>query len=281
MPAIQPEKHSAIAAAQRDFAAMLLAPLPQGPRQTHAWPGLERAAYPNTSRAALGLRIYRNNVVYSLVQALRAQFPLVEKIVGAAFFGALARDHVLASPPREAALTFYGTSLPEFIAASPACSALPYLPDIARLELLCQYALHAADADALDPQRLAALAPEALEDARFTLHPSAALIASRYPLEQIRQTALREDAPALQLTAGQPEHLLVYRPFVEVLVAALDPPAFLLLRQLQQELTLSEAWRHVQEALELDTSEFVPLFAGLLRLGVLAKIQSNHEEATQ
>jgi hypothetical protein len=279
MPASQPEAYAAIAAAQREFAALLLVPQPLAPQATHAWPGLELAAYPDASRAALGLRIYRNNVLYSLVQALRAQFPLVETLVGTAFFGALARDYVFHAPPRDASLTFYGATLPDFIAAAPACRELPYLADVARLELLCQYALHAADAAVLDPRELSTFAPERLGALRFNLHPSAALLASPYPLERIRQTALREDAPALELAAQEPAYLLVHRPVADVLVAALQPATFMLLQRLQQGQTLEAAWHHVQAALTLATADFIPLFAGVLQLAVLTSIHSDTGES--
>jgi hypothetical protein len=105
-------------------------------------------------RQRLGLRVYRNNVLYSLCEVLRARFPAVARVVGPAFFGALTRDSVRAAPPREPGLTSYGEALATFIESSPHCAGLPWLAALARLEWLCQRALHAADSPPLSPARL-------------------------------------------------------------------------------------------------------------------------------
>jgi Putative DNA-binding domain len=73
------------------------------------------------------LAIYRNNVVHNYYEALRAVFPVVERLVGEEFFGHAARRYALACPSRSGDIQAYGESFPEFLAALPGASGLPYL----------------------------------------------------------------------------------------------------------------------------------------------------------
>ena len=80
--------------------------------------------------------VYRNTVAHSMSKALARRFPTVLRLVGTAFFKATARIFVADHPPRSAILHEYGTELPDFWASFPPVAKVPYLADIARLEVL-------------------------------------------------------------------------------------------------------------------------------------------------
>src|SRR5438105_4199994 len=61
-------------------------------------------------------RVYRNNIVASLTEALSDMFPAVCRIVGEDFFRAMARTYLLANPPVSPILLGYGGSFADFIA---------------------------------------------------------------------------------------------------------------------------------------------------------------------
>src|SRR5262245_42138387 len=79
------------AQARDDFAAALLDPDRPVPAALTAHNGV----HPRKRFA-----VYRNNVVVSLINALRTRFPATEAILGAEFFFATARSFVAAHPPR-------------------------------------------------------------------------------------------------------------------------------------------------------------------------------------
>ena len=79
------------------------------------------------------LAVHRNNMIAGLVNVLKGRFPVVEKIVGEEFFGAMAGAFVRECPPRSPVLASYGDELPEFIAAFAPARDLAYLADVARL----------------------------------------------------------------------------------------------------------------------------------------------------
>src|SRR5215471_6376733 len=56
--------------------------------------------------------VYRNNVTVSLIDALAAIYPAVQRITGVDFFRAMARFHVRAAPPSSPLLLEYGHDFP-------------------------------------------------------------------------------------------------------------------------------------------------------------------------
>lgn len=194
-----------------------------------------------SARVAAGLDIYRNNVTVSLIDSLADIFPAVQALVGTRFFRGLAREFLRAHPPQEARLAAYGKALPDFIAAFPPAAQLPYLADVARVELTWLAAYHAADAAPLPAERWAAEDPDGLLGKRVTLHPSLDWVESRFPVTAIFEANRSDgDHPEIDLTAG-PETALVLRPdwSVNVLAAPVGMGAFL--SQLTAGATLAES----------------------------------------
>ena len=160
--------------------------------------------------------VYRNNVAVSLTEALEAAFPTVRRIVGEAFFKAMAGVFLRAHPPASPRLAQYGAEMPGFLESFPPVAHLGYLPDVARLENALRAAYHAADIAPVGP---GALPPgAALMGARVTLAPAVAVIRSRWPLHAIWRFNREPGAPR---PAAAAEDVLVTRP-------GLDPRADLL-----------------------------------------------------
>ncbi|MBV8962827.1 MAG: putative DNA-binding domain-containing protein [Hyphomicrobiales bacterium] len=129
--------------------------------------------------------IYRNNVLFGLSGALTARYPAAEKVVGAEFFGAMAREFVVGHPPTSPVLLDYGEGFAEFVETFEAASELAYLPDLIRLEDLRTRAFHAADASPLEARQIAAVPPEKLSELVLVLHPAAAIMRSPHPVVTI------------------------------------------------------------------------------------------------
>jgi len=89
--------------------------------------------------------VHRNNLIVSLADALADTYPVVQEMVGEEFFRAMAREFVSVQPPTSPVLAHYGAGFAEFIADFPPAAGLPYLPDLARLELMRVEVYHAAD----------------------------------------------------------------------------------------------------------------------------------------
>lgn len=146
-----------------------------------------------------------------LTTALRLSYPAVHRLVGADFFEGTARSFIERHPPECACLDDYGAEFPYFLSGFAPASSLPYLPDVARLEWAVGRALHAADAEPLDPRRLAALGDAERARVTFLPHPSLAFVQVRHPADDIWRAVLEEDDASLSAIdpAASPAWLLV------------------------------------------------------------------------
>lgn len=220
---------------QMDFAAALLDPALPSPAGLRAWNGSDP-----TARFA----VYRNNVVSSLIDALAETFPVAQALVGEEFFRAMASVFVRSHPPKSRLLAFYGNDFPSFIEAFEPAQTLPYLADVARLEMARVRAYHAMDAEPVAPALVqAALSrPDQLPDLRLRLHPSTQVIESSHAVVSI--WAAHQDEAGLDLGAvdvAQPEQALILRPALDVIVIRLDPGGASLCDALQGGMPLGEA----------------------------------------
>lgn len=195
---------------------------------------------PDPSEVAQRFKVYRNNVHQSLTRTLAAAFPVVEQLVGKAFFAGLARAFITASPPRDPVLLRWGADFAGFLAQFSPVAHLPYLPDLARLEYARGQASHAADAAPIAPDALRTDTPEAL---RLVLHPSVTLFTSAQPAVQIWR-AHQPDAPRGPITSGPDRALIARRPDFGVVVEPLDAGTHAVLAALQEGCTLGTAARH-------------------------------------
>lgn len=219
------------AAIQTDFAHALLDPDLPPPDAVTAHTG---------RRPQKRFAVYRNNVVVSLINALRAKFPATGRIVGADFFAGMAQLFVTARPPRSKILHTYGDDFGDFIAAFEPAAAVPYLADVARLEAARTRAYHAADAESLAPAAFAGIPPHAIGALRLTLHPSLQVLRSRHPVV----TIWAMNAGEMELgpvDAAAAEDALVLRPALEVIVRSLPPGGAAFLQGLADDMTLAEA----------------------------------------
>ncbi|MCF6368881.1 HvfC/BufC N-terminal domain-containing protein [Rhizobium halophilum] len=198
---------------QQRFAAGLMKPESALPEGLTSW---------NCRQPKVRYDVYRNNVMVSLRRALASRFPAAEMIVGEDFFAAMADIFICEHPPRSPLLFLYGDDFPDFAAAFPPAQSVPYLADVMRLEIGRGRAYHAADVAPLDPARLAAVAPDDLAAVRFTLHPSATVLRSAFPVVTIWAMNAGE-APVAPISDWTPEDALVIRPHLTVEVLRLPP----------------------------------------------------------
>jgi len=190
-------------------------------------------------RADRRFAVYRNNVAASLIAALAARFPVVERLVGDEFFRGLAHAYALREPPFSPLLIHYGETFPAFIEAFEPARPLPYLGGVARLELARGRAYHAADAVPLARAVFAGLPEGAIGGCSVSLHPSVTIIASDYPVLSIWE--VNQAGPVRPIPHWGAESVLVARPFLEVETRRLAPGTDTFLIALQSGSTIAEA----------------------------------------
>lgn len=255
----------------------LVAPGPLGPRPTDCRAAdSDPADLADSGQRAVGKRfgVYRNNVAVALIDALAQTFPAVRHLVGAAFFDAMAREHYRAHPPRSPVMARYGAAFPDFIAGFPAARDLPYLADVARLELALVRAYHAADATPLAPERLARIDAGALTAAHVMLAPAVGLLRSGWPVLTIWRAAATGPAAPIDWRG---EDVLVTRPGFDPLAEALAPGGHAFLAALLSGAAIGAA----AEAARADAAasgapfDLTALFAQLLAGGCIIGLSTS------
>lgn len=249
------------------FAAALLDPQRAGPR------GL---VGPDGEPSARRFDVYRNNVFAGLIEALRAAFPCVLKLVGDEFFSAMARVFAAGRPPDSPVLLLYGTGFADFIESFVPAAGVPYLADVARIERAATEAYHEREATALSPDALACVPPERAPSMRLTLHPSVRLVSSRYPAFDIWRMNLPDGAPA-SVDLEQAQHTMVLRPEATVDVRRLMPASHDFVIALGRGRTLSQA---LQSAVTTDRDfDLSANLKALIQLGAIVAFDPGQEES--
>jgi len=184
--------------------------------------------------------VYRNNVHSSLIDALLAAFPVTARLVSEDSLRALAREFLREHLPASAALHDYGATLPAVLRSYAPAAELPWLADVAALELAWWQSHGAADADAIAPRDLAALPAEELPAWRARMHPAMRLLASAHPVHDIWAAHQAGDEPAA------PRHwaaqcVLLTRPQADVQVQRITVAQHAFLTALVEAATLETA----------------------------------------
>lgn len=189
--------------------------------------------------AAERLAIYRNNFTISLTEALKANFPVTQQLLGADFFAQAARRFVTNNPPRRPCLFEYGAAFPDHLRALPQLAALPYVAEVARFEFARIAAYNAPVERAITAQELAGLAPERLDGLVVRRARHARLLAASAPVLAL-WTAHQSPDPELSNldTTARPHVLLVCRPQRTLVVRELEPPAARFLAAADEATTL-------------------------------------------
>jgi hypothetical protein len=193
------------------------------------------------------LKVYRNNIVGSLTDLMLASFPVMQELVGKAFLEQTARSFILSNPPEQGCLTWFGRGFDVFLENFSPAKSLPYLPDIARLEIALNEAYYAADDLALTPQDLSAIEPENLAATQFPLRDSVNLIKSSFPILDIHAFCLKNDPSETLDISGEGTNIMVYRPELETQIIALKADEFQMLAALQSGLNLGDALEQTRE----------------------------------
>lgn len=187
-------------------------------------------------------RVYQNNIIVSLIDSLVDSFPTLVRLLGEDYFRAVAREFVQANPPRSPVMAEYGTQLPSYLDGFLPLEKLPYLADVARLELARIACFHAADSATLSAEDFTSLSIEALLSAAFVLNPSIRLVDSEHPVFKLWHSQIH-DSPIPALADWRGEDVMCWRRKNLVMTKPLQCGGALFLKTLIDGQTLEEAWR--------------------------------------
>lgn len=225
------------------------------------------------SAAEPRFQIYRNTVIKGLIDVLQANYPTVERLVGAEWFQSAARVYALRHLPKEAPLSLYGEEFPTFLEKFEPAAALPYLSHVAQLDRCWTEAHFAADAPCLTATELASLQAETLGALCVQFHPAARLGVCKHSAVTIWRCHRPPAVPPDSLDVdGGDEAALIARPHGAIEIMPLTQAEWIFVSQLRTGATLNDA---AMQALEFDVqTNIANLLAQLLRAGAFAALST-------
>ena len=193
---------------------------------------------PNGKASDKRFNVYRNNVTYSLVEALGKNYPAVKAQCGDEKFSDAARLYLNAHPPRTKIMFKLGDGFADWLDGfAPAKAQMPWLADLARLERIWLEAYHAEDATTLTPDSITIIQPDQLGTVRFVKHPATQILQSNYAIHAMFEAG-RNNLTANHQSA---ETVLVTRPQYAVETRLVSQATAMFFNQTFEGQTLSEA----------------------------------------
>lgn len=139
----------------------------------------------NFIRPIKNLDIYRDSMLGALQKILQEIYPVCVKLVGKEFFLSMINEYIPTNYSIAPDLGDYGTTFPDFIAHFPPVKLLPYLSDVAKLELSYHQLFGAKDNPPFDYDELATCYKNQGNNIVFRTPHKSALLYSPYPIHQI------------------------------------------------------------------------------------------------
>jgi hypothetical protein len=221
--------------------------------------------------------VYRNNVFVGLTEALAKRFPVTRRLVGEEFFAGMARVFAGSEKPASPLLFSYGDNFPAFIETFEPAGSLPYLADVARIEIAWTRAYHAEDMVPISAASLSAIEPAKLADTCLAIHAAASLVVSPHPVGTI--WAAHQAETVAPFSDWKAETVLVARTAFDVTVHVLPPQDTTFAQELFAGATLGQA---AEAALAADGRfDFGSALLGLIGLGAFSAISGASRAALE
>jgi hypothetical protein len=187
------------------------------------------------------LGIHRHHILLSLTEALKANFPVVCRVVDPRFFAYAADAFIRMHPPSAPCLAEYGAEFPDFIRAFEPARALPYLGDLARLEWAIMESRNAPEAAPITAESLRHVPVVDYPNLTLQLDPSLRLLRTLWAVERIWAAHQGEEPQAAIELGSEGSRLIVRRRGAENEVESVEPATFAFMAALRHGRSLAKA----------------------------------------
>jgi hypothetical protein len=198
---------------------------------------------------AARLGIYLQQLRAHFQRALALEFPVIKRLVGADYFGRLARDFQARHPSRAGDLAHIGAPFAAFLEERFGAGRYAYLAPVAALEWAYHESMHAPEAPGLDCNALAQIDSTRYPRLRFELHPACRLYSCAYPVLDIWRANQpdAQGAQSIDLASGA-TRVLLHRRAQVVEFHALSAAHYALVAALARRATLGAAFDAARKA---------------------------------
>lgn len=222
-------------------------------------PGIER------------LEVYAEGYPARIREALLEAYPAILKVLGDAVFSDLALQFGKAQFFQHYNLNQVAGGFPEFLKNIAWNEKLPFLYDLAELELAVQRAFHAEALTPASPQDFADKAGLEGENLILRFQPHVFGVRSHWPILDIWNSRNQPTAEIKIQLEGRPQAVLIYRAGEKVICQKADPLEIAVLSVLKEGEPLGKAFDVLTEVDDMNAVQ--KWFSGWLLNGLVASFQ--------
>ncbi len=218
------------------------------------------------------MAVYAQGYIARLGEALAEVYETVRHLLGKEAFTELCELYLERFPSHNYNLNQIGKEFPGFIGSTRFATELPFLPDLAAMELAVASAFHAFDQAPFDPAVLTTLSEEDWEKMLVVFQPSVHVVGSQWPIIDIwkaRKTPLPEMNVHL---IGCPQNVLIYRRDLEVYCEVIEKNQMELVQHLLRGNPLGQTCMSVAESANSEELPLEQWFSFWTGQGLIARV---------
>lgn len=189
---------------QNEFIEFLYTPRPGEEQKNRIRSYFLDPQYPDPHN---GLKVYRGNLVFGLIGAMKETYVFTRVLLGDNNFNFFCRDFLYQNPSRDSDLIQYGEGFGEFLATRTEIAHLAFIPEVARLEWALERAFYAKPELSFTGEL-----PENWKESKPRFKNSVLLVQSQYKVHEawINFTEKGEGGFEGKMFKKEPESLLVW-----------------------------------------------------------------------
>ena len=157
------------------------------------------------------LAIYNNAYRSRLIDALAANYPVLQTYLGGEQFEELGQAYLSAYPSSFRSIRWFGNQLANFLNEHPDYNAFPYLAELAQFEWTLTLVFDAADNTTLQMEDMGKIPPDAWIDMRLQAHPSVHRLHLSWNVVPIWQAISDDKIPPDPIQYPIPIHWILWR----------------------------------------------------------------------
>jgi hypothetical protein len=180
------------------------------------------------------LAIYSNGYRWRLLEALGADYLLLQNFLGEDEFTKLGYAYLEVYPSQHFSVDLVGQHLAKFLAETKPYSDKPFLSELARFLWALNKTIDAADAPVLTAADLAALPQDSWPDMSLKFHPSLISLTCEWNVVAIWQALANEQKLPDIIKLAAPATVIVWRKEIQSYYKVLDQKEVSALQTLQQ-----------------------------------------------
>lgn len=166
--------------------------------------------------------VYAEAYRLRLVEALAADYPALQALLGEDDFAELGRIYAEAHPSRDASIRWFGRHLGRFLQDDLEYRERPDLAELAAFEWALSEAFDAAETPAVSPEELAALPAARWPDLRLRFHPALRRVEFRFNTPEVWRALNRQGSPPPFEALDSPQAWIVWRSDLKLFFRSLD-----------------------------------------------------------